>query len=60
MRCMGSERYCVHNLLYYEAHEGIEQAIIREKQIEKWRRQWKINLIEKSNPEWRDLFKELI
>ncbi len=55
-----TKRYQVHNLIYYEVFENIEQAIIREKQLKKWRRQWKINLIEKDNPEWRDLYGELV
>ena len=55
-----TKRYQVHNLVYYEISENIEQAIIREKQLKKWRRQWKINLIEKDNPEWQDLYGELI
>ena len=55
-----TKRCQVHNLVYYEVFENIEQAIIREKQLKKWRRQWKINLIEKDNPEWRDLYGELV
>ncbi len=55
-----TKKYQVHNLVYYEISESIEQAIIREKQLKKWRRQWKINLIEKDNPQWRDLYGELI
>jgi len=55
-----TKKYQVHNLVYYEIFESIEQAIIREKQLKKWRRQWKINLIEKDNPEWQDLYGELI
>jgi putative endonuclease len=55
-----TKRYQVHNLVYYEVFKNIKQAIIREKQLKKWRRQWKINLIEKDNPEWRDLYGELV
>ncbi len=51
-----TKKYNVHNLVYYEAHSNIEAAITREKQIKKWSRAWKIALIEKTNPEWRDLY----
>ena len=46
----------VHRLVYYEVHEDIHQAIIREKRLKKWNRQWKISLIEKGNPGGRDLY----
>ncbi|MFC4293272.1 GIY-YIG nuclease family protein [Sphingorhabdus arenilitoris] len=42
-------------LVWYEQHMTMETAIIREKQTKKWNRQWKINLIEAENPDWRDL-----
>ena len=45
--------------VYYEKHNDIYSAIAREKQMKKWKRQWKINLIEKFNPDWIDLFKDL-
>lgn len=44
------------NLVYYEKYDDIHKAAIRERRIKKWYRQWKINLIEKFNPEWKDLF----
>jgi putative endonuclease len=47
-------------LIYYEATEDINSAITREKQLKKWKRGWKIELIEKKNPEWRDLYFDLI
>ena len=50
-----TKKYNVHNLVYYERHNDIYCAITREKQMKKWKRQWKINLIEKSNPDWIDL-----
>ena len=53
-------KYSAHKLVYYEQHGDIINAIIREKQIKKWRRDWKINLIERNNPEWRDLYYELV
>ncbi|HAL45290.1 MAG: GIY-YIG nuclease [Planctomycetes bacterium GWF2_42_9] len=50
-----TKKYNVHILVYYERHDSPETAITREKQIKKWNRQWKINLIEKENPNWNDL-----
>lgn len=55
-----TKKYKIDNLVYYESTENIESAIIREKQLKKWNRQWKINLIERDNPEWNDLYFELI
>lgn len=46
-------------LVYLESHETLEQATLREKQIKKWNREWKLRLIESINPEWKDL-KELL
>jgi len=54
-----TKRYQVHRLVYYEQHGDVKEAITREKQIKKWRRRWKTNLIEKTNPSWRDLYEEL-
>ena len=54
-----TKRYKVHNLVWYEVHERMESAILREKQIKKWRRTAKIGLIEQSNPDWQDLWHEL-
>ena len=54
-----TQKYNVHNLVYYEQYNDISCAITREKQMKKWKRQWKINLIEKFNPDWIDLFKDL-
>jgi len=55
-----TQRYTIHNLVYFEATESIDSAIMREKQLKKWNRAWKINLIEKSNPAWNDLYPDLI
>ena len=55
-----TKRYGVHELVYFEMHEDMVSAITREKQLKKWNRAWKIELIEKRNPEWRDLYAELI
>ena len=53
-------KYQVHFLVWYEQHASMETAIAREKQIKKWRRAWKIDLIEKMNPQWRDLWPEIL
>jgi putative endonuclease len=55
-----TRKYQVHQLVYFEEHSDIHQAIQREKQMKKWKRQWKIVLIEKSNPRWRDLYDDLL
>ena len=55
-----SKKYSVHQLVYYESTNDIESSIRREKQLKKWKRSWKIELIEKDNAEWRDLYFELI
>jgi len=54
-----TKRYGVHMLVYIEFHDTMDDAIKREKQIKRWRRAWKIELIERSNPDWRDLYPEL-
>jgi len=51
-----SEKYGINKLVWYEQTNDIRIAIKREKQIKKWNRKWKIRLIEKENPEWKDLF----
>ena len=50
-----TKRYGVHTLVWYEQHETMVGAITREKQIKKWNRDWKINLIQTINPDWQDL-----
>ena len=55
-----TKKYNVHQLVYLEETGDVNSAIRREKQLKKWKRQWKIELIEKSNPEWRDLYYEII
>ena len=55
-----TDRYWVKRLVYVEAHEEIELAIAREKRLKRWRRQWKIDLIERSNPDWRDLWPQIV
>jgi putative endonuclease len=51
-----TKKYGVKKLVFFEAHETAESAITREKQIKKWERAWKIELVERENPEWRDLY----
>jgi putative endonuclease len=53
-------KYRIDRLVWYEAHEALEGALIRERQIKKWKRDWKINLIERDNPDWLDLFPPLV
>ena len=53
-----TKRYGVHRLVYYETHDTLDIAIRREKQLKKWRRLWKIRLIEQMNPQWNDLLDE--
>ena len=54
-----TKKYNVHNLVWYEIHESAESAITREKQIKKWKRAWKLELIEQGNPEWNDLYESI-
>jgi putative endonuclease len=54
-----SKRYATHSLVYYEQYKDIYTAISREKQLKKWKRQWKIDLIEKENTGWLDLWHEI-
>ena len=53
-------KYRVHRLVYFEQHEDMNAAITREKQIKKWKRAWKLRLIEERNPGWIDLYETLI
>ena len=55
-----TKTYNVHSLVYYEVHNQIEEAIIREKQIKKWNREWELRLIEEKNPDWKDLYDEIV
>ncbi len=55
-----TKRYRVHRLVYDELHEDMESAIRREKQMKKWNRDWKLELIEKQNPDWRDLWEGIL
>ena len=55
-----TKAYAVRRLVWYEPHESMRSAIQREKSLKKCPREWKINLIERENPEWRDLFPALV
>lgn len=55
-----TRRYRVHRLVWYEVHESMESAITREKALKKWSRSWKIELIEKTNPTWDDLYDDIV
>ena len=55
-----TQKYNVHQLVYYEMTNDVNSALLREKQIKKWERKWKLNLIERKNPEWKDLYSEVI
>ncbi|MGB5147140.1 MAG: GIY-YIG nuclease family protein [Porticoccaceae bacterium] len=55
-----SRKYRVHSLVYYELHTTMAAAITREKQLKKWNRAWKLQLIEAENPRWIDLWPNLL
>ena len=55
-----TKRYKIDRLVYAEFHETMLDAITREKQLKKWRRAWKLELIEAANPQWRDLYGEIV
>ena len=54
-----TKKYGIERLVYYENHKDAENAIKREKQLKKWRRAWKLELIEEKNSEWRDLYADI-
>jgi putative endonuclease len=55
-----TKRYGVHKLVYCEQTGDVNEALKREKQLKKWKRQWKLQLIEKDNPDWHDLYDEIL
>lgn len=55
-----TQRYHVHTLVWFELHESMESAILREKAIKAWKRAWKLELIETANPTWRDLYPDIL
>lgn len=54
-----TDKYRVHQLVYFEQHQIMEDAILREKQLKKWNRDWKIKLIEEKNSDWDDLYSQI-
>ncbi|MDE2323031.1 MAG: GIY-YIG nuclease family protein [candidate division NC10 bacterium] len=55
-----TKRYGAHRLVWFELHETMESAIRREKAIKEWKRKWKLELIEKTNPTWQDLYASIL
>ena len=55
-----TKKYHVHKPVWYEVHETMESAIAREKNIKSWKRLWKLELIESSNPDWKDLYDQIV
>ena len=55
-----TRRYAVDRLVWYEQHVTMESAILREKTLKRWRRAWKLELIEAGNPDWHDLYDSLL
>lgn len=55
-----TQRYDIRRLVWFECYDAPTEAIVREKELKKWRREWKIALIEKENPDWRDLYPEIL
>ena len=55
-----TKKYKVHSLVYYEIYGNIDDAILREKRLKKWKREWKLKLIEEFNPDWKDLYDTII
>lgn len=55
-----TKKYHIHRLVYFENHDTFAEAFERESNLKAWRRDWKIELIEKDNPEWRDLYPDIV
>ena len=55
-----TKKYGVHDLVWYELHESMESAIMREKQLKSWKREWKIRMIEEKNCHWQDFYQSLL
>jgi putative endonuclease len=55
-----TKRYWAGRLVYYESHDSAASAALRERRLKRWRRDWKIKLVETHNPTWRDLFDEVV
>ena len=55
-----TKKYAVHSLVYFELHADMSAAIAREKQLKKWKRAWKLRMIEEKNPDWSDLYHSIL
>ena len=55
-----TKHYGVHHLVWHELHESMESAIEREKRLKEWKRKWKLELIESTNPDWQDLYHTIV
>jgi putative endonuclease len=55
-----TKRYGIHHLVWYELHDSMGSAIEREKRLKEWKRVWKLELIETSNPDWHDLYQTIL
>ena len=55
-----TKKHGVHMLVYFELHDDMESAIVREKRLKKWNRAWKLRLIEEMNPDWNDLYESIL
>jgi putative endonuclease len=55
-----TKRYGVHQVIWYELHASMESALAREKRLKDWKRAWKLELIEKKNPDWQDLYSTIV
>jgi putative endonuclease len=54
-----TKKHGLHTLVYYEICEDVNQAILREKRLKKWNREWKLNLVKRKNPAWEDLYPKI-
>ena len=55
-----TKQHGIHLLAWYELHDTMDAAILREKQLKNWKRHWKLDLIEEKNPDWRDLYEDIV
>jgi len=55
-----TKRYSIQRLIWFELHETMGSAILREKRLKNWKRNWKLKLVEETNPDWRDLYETIV
>ena len=55
-----THHYSLHKLVYFETFDEVKEAILKEKQMKKWKREWKLNKINEFNPDWNDLYESII